>query len=305
MANLTFHPLNEVDENLIKIAVIVAKYGGKWVFCRHKERATWECPGGHREPGETPLETARRELYEETGAVEADIQTVGAYKLNDFALLCYANIKKLGPIPAGSEMAEIQFFDKLPDELTYGAIHTQLFTWVQGWLNMQSNAGELWDIYDENRNLTGRIHRRGDFLPKGDYHLVVHIWLQNREGKYLITKRSPNKGFPNMWEPTGGSALAGDDSLTAALREVREETGLTLSPENGKCVITYRGDDHFSDVWLFREEHDLSEVRYQEGETCGAMYAAKEEILQMLEDGRFVPVRHVKEFLQIGAATNS
>ena len=298
MKTVTFHPIDQVEDSLIKYAVIVARHQDKWIFSRHKDRTTWEIPGGHVEPGESPLEAARRELYEETGTVDADIRVIGAYKINDYGLLCFAEVKSLERIPESSEIAEIQLCEVRPDNLTYSA-HTQLFHLVQGWLNVQSGTGELWDIYDENRNLTGRTHRRGDFLKPGDYHLVVHIWIQNSEGKFLITKRSPSKGFPNMWEPTGGSALAGDDSLTAALREVREETGLYLRPENGKCVITYRGDDHFSDVWLFCEDHDLAEVKLLEGETCGAMYASKEEIQQMLANGTFVPVRHVERFLQI------
>lgn len=55
---------------------------------------------------------------------------------------------------------------------------------------------ELWDVYDEKRNLTGRLHRRGDPLPEGDYHLVVQVWMRNSRGEYLLTKRTPNKPHP-------------------------------------------------------------------------------------------------------------
>ena len=97
---------------------------------------------------------------------------------------------------------------------------------------------ELWDILDRNRQTTGRLHRRGDTLPEGDFHLTVHIWMRRSDGMFLLTKRSPNKTFPLLWETTAGSAIAGDDSLSAALREVREETGLILKPENGKLMFT-------------------------------------------------------------------
>lgn len=299
MSKVQFYPDCPIPEENVKYSVIAARYQDKWVFCRHKDRNTWEIPGGHREPGETPEETARRELYEETGAVEADIRPVCWYSFNDFGKLFFAELQRLEPIPEASEIAEICLFDALPEELTYPHIQPHLYHQIQCWRNIQSNAGEIWDVYDENRNLTGRYHRRGDFLPKGDYHLVVHVWIRNSNGEFLITKRSPNKGFPNMWEATGGSALAGDTSLDAALREAREETGLVLDPETGKRILSYKGEDHFSDVWLFHQDFDLKDVIFQEGETCGAMFASKEEILRMRDEGKLVPFRYLEEFLAL------
>ncbi len=90
---------------------------------------------------------------------------------------------------------------------------------------------EIWDIYDENRNLTGKTIKRAEYINKikeNEYHLVVHIWIKNDNNEWLISKRTPNKHFPLLWECTGGSALAGEESLTAALREVKEELGITL-----------------------------------------------------------------------------
>lgn len=66
-----------VDDSLLKFAVIIAKTNGKWVFCKHKERDTYEMPGGRREAGETILETAKRELREETGAIDFTLKPVG------------------------------------------------------------------------------------------------------------------------------------------------------------------------------------------------------------------------------------
>ena len=126
-------------------------------------------------------------------------------------------------------------------------------------------------------------------MPKGDYHLVVHIWLMNSRGEFLLTKRAPNKGFPGMWECTGGSALAGDDSLTAAIREAKEETGLTLNGANGEVMLYHGCADNFCDIWMFREDHDLSEVILQPGETVDAMYATREEIYRMYHSGELVP----------------
>lgn len=51
-----------VDDSFLKFAVIISQSNGKWVFCKHKERDTYEAPGGHREAGEDIIETAKREL---------------------------------------------------------------------------------------------------------------------------------------------------------------------------------------------------------------------------------------------------
>lgn len=288
---------NAADE-LLSIAIIVPRYNGQWVFCRHRNRSSWEFPGGHREPGETILQTAQRELWEETGIRDAKLQVVTHFRFgSSYGALFFAEAAAIGAIPEGSEMAGIHCSEILPRECAYSNL--PLFhDWVQGWLNLQSSADELWDVYDRDRNSTGRLHRRGDLLPPGDYHLVVHVWTRDSSGKYLITKRSPNKGFPNMWEPTGGSALAGDDSLTAAIREVREETGLVLDPGNGHLVETRRWTDHFDDMWLFTQDFDLTDVHLLEGETCDARKATAEDILRLHREGLFVPIDDLPQLLE-------
>jgi len=107
--------------------VLFCRYEGKWLFCRHKKRTTWETAGGHIEPGETPLEAARRELFEETGAVDAAVTPLFDYDAGDdenraLGVVFLAEIKAVGPIPEGSEMAEVGRFDRLPEALTYPEI---------------------------------------------------------------------------------------------------------------------------------------------------------------------------------------
>jgi len=136
-------------------------------------------------------------------------------------------------------------------------------------------------------------------MQPGDYHLVVHVWVMDSGGGFLITRRAPNKGYPLMWECTGGSALAGDSSLDAALREAREETGLTLSPETGSVVFTLQRGDSFCDVWLFRQNFDLGQVVLCEGETCGARRATAEEIRAMIAGGEFIAFHYADELFEL------
>lgn len=295
MIEVTFHNVCGVADGAIAFAVIAARQDGHWLLCHHKERETWEIPGGHREVGESIEQTARRELYEETGVTEADIQLLDVYAVTadgatTYGALFLGDVREMGDIPTDSEIAEVRFFDALPHELTYPDIQPALFSRVQYWLNISHSANELWDVYDINRRALGKTHPRGVPLPEGEYHLIVLVMLQNDKGELLITRRAPNKGFPNMWEFTGGSALAGDDSLSAALREMREETGIALDPQNGRIVAQEQAwSDSFGDLWLFRQNFDLDSIVLQENETTAARTATRQEILRMIENGEFIP----------------
>lgn len=150
---------------------------------------------------------------------------------------------------------------------------------------------EVWDVLNKNRELTGEKIIRGEKMNKKQYHLVVHVWIKNKNNQYLISKRTPNKVFPLMWESTGGSAISGDSSLSSALREVKEEIGITLTPSKGKCVYSFKREythcNDFVDVWLFEEDISIEDVIYQEDEVCDAKYATKNEIKEMTIAGLF------------------
>lgn len=103
-----------------------------------------------------------------------------------------------------------------------------------------------------------------------------------------------------MSETTGGAAQTGGDSLNAALREVKEETGLTALPENGRILFSYRKENFFNDVWLFEQDFDVKDVVLLEGETCDAKYASREDILEMYRDGVFVPYSYFQRLLDDG-----
>ena len=149
----------------------------------------------------------------------------------------------------------------------------------------ESDPGELWDVYDEAGRLTGRIRRRGEMLAEGEYHLCVHVWIRDGEGRYLLTQRAPEKYMAGRWEAPGGSALRGEDSLAAALREVREETGLVLDPEKGARLFRFSGDHFHCDVWRFRQAVALEDVRLLPGETADARLASADEIRLFDERG--------------------
>ena len=125
-----------VNDELLKFAVIISQSNGKWVFCKHKERDTYEVPGGHREAGEDILETAKRELQEETGAIKFEIKPICVYsvtgktRVNDtgeetFGLLCFAEITEFAK-ELHSEMEKVVLMDELPENWTYPLIQPKL-----------------------------------------------------------------------------------------------------------------------------------------------------------------------------------
>ena len=95
---------------------------------------------------------------------------------------------------------------------------------------------EMWDLYNGKREKTGKVLPRGVPVPKGLYHLTVSAWIVNSQGQYLLSRRHPQKTYPLCWECTGGSVLAGEDSLNGAVREVREELGIILNPFNAEMI---------------------------------------------------------------------
>ena len=127
---------DKVADELLKFAVIISKHDGKWVFCKHKERDTYEVPGGHREDGESILNTAKRELNEETGALDFSLDPVCVYsvtgknRVNEtgeetYGMLYFADIFSFDST-LNSEMESVKLFDELPIEWTYPLIQPLL-----------------------------------------------------------------------------------------------------------------------------------------------------------------------------------
>lgn len=126
----TVHPLHTLAP--YRYVVVCASYHGKWLLSRHRDRDTWETQGGHIEPGETPLQAAVRELYEESGVKDASLRAVCDYCGFDDSgsasgVVFLAVVHSLGALPE-SEMAEVRAFDALPDRLTYPGVSPRLFS---------------------------------------------------------------------------------------------------------------------------------------------------------------------------------
>ena len=162
---------------------------------------------------------------------------------------------------------------------------------------------ELWDIYDENKEKTGRTMKRNDWcLQEGEYHLTVLGVVARKDKKFLITKRVMTKAWaPGWWEVSGGAAMAGEASLEAVHREVLEETGLNVKDWDGGYLFTYKrenpgeGDNYFVDVYRFVGEFQEEDICIQEEETDGWKLATVEEVQELAQQGIFLHYDSIKE----------
>ena len=160
------------------------------------------------------------------------------------------------------------------------------------------------DIYDENRNLTGRTHLRGTPWQKGEYGLVVCVWVHDGKGKLLLTRRAPEKSFAGTWENSGGAAQAGEDSLQAITRELREETGITAAPEEFELLCSDRDGTAYYDFYCLKKQIPLEDIVLLPGETDDVRWATFPEVHELIQEGKMCKIiarqflRQEKELLQ-------
>lgn len=142
------------------------------------------------------------------------------------------------------------------------------------------------DIYDIDRNWTGRVHLRGTPWLPGEYGLVVCTWVYDGRGKVLLTKRAPEKSFPGTWENSGGAVKAGETSREAIARELYEETGIRAGQEEFELIDTCLDGDAFFDYYCVKRSVPIEEIVLLPGETVDAKWVTFDEVHEMIRTGQ-------------------
>lgn len=150
-------------------------------------------------------------------------------------------------------------------------------------------SNELWDIYSSNGVKLGKKAVRGkSILKSGEYHLVVHIWIISSSGDFLIQKRSQDKKLmPGEWAATGGAAVSGEDSFTAARRELFEELGIPSDKDTLKKILSLKRRNSFLDVFVITADVKAEELNLQKSEVEKVKWVNKETLLKMIENGEY------------------
>ncbi len=147
---------------------------------------------------------------------------------------------------------------------------------------------ELWDLLNERGEKTGKTMIRGERLRFGQYHLVVHIWVTDSSGRLLIQRRADHlQLMPGIWAITGGSAIHGEDSVTAARRELREELGIEAAPGELERIGRLRRRNSFSDLWLLRRDVERRGLSLQKEEVADACWVTRGELIKMVRERAF------------------
>lgn len=168
-------------------------------------------------------------------------------------------------------------------------------------MNYGEADDELWDLYDINRIPTGKKHRRGDSMHEGEYHIVIHVCIFSSRNELLIQKRQPWKqGWPGMWDLTvAGSAVSGDDSQTAAMREIKEELGLDIDLTGIRPHFTVNFNNGFDDYYFITKDVEIEKLVLQKEEVSDVKWVNLEELLRMADAGEMVPYYFLDKIFNI------
>lgn len=144
---------------------------------------------------------------------------------------------------------------------------------------------EFNDIYDKERRLTGRVHQRGTPWKRGEYGLVVCVWVYDGKGKVLLTRRAPGKSFAGTWENSGGAAKVGETSRQAIVRELFEETGIRAEESEFELIDTGRDSCSHFDYYRLRRSVPVDQIRLLPGETDDVKWVTLAEVHAMIRRG--------------------
>lgn len=147
---------------------------------------------------------------------------------------------------------------------------------------------EIWDILDEDGNKTENTIKRGEELKNDQYHLVVHIWIINDSNQFLIQKRAEHLELePGIWATAGGSAISGENSKEAAIRELKEELGFKPKSQNMKKLKRLQRKDNFTDIWILEQDISLKDVNHSKKEVSKVKFVNISELKKMIEQNKF------------------
>lgn len=141
---------------------------------------------------------------------------------------------------------------------------------------------EIVDKFDNKRQSLNKTAERHEKID-GEYRQSVHTWIQNSKGEFLIQKRAANKKyFPNMWSQTGGGVDEGETTLQACLRECKEELGIDLDLKNIELVLSFKRKYDFVDIFLAKQDLDISKLILQKDEVTDVKWATIDEIRDLM-----------------------
>lgn len=169
-------------------------------------------------------------------------------------------------------------------------------------IKFEENAMEMIDIYDENKKKTGEVRQRGRGLGKGEYMLYVLAILEDEYGKILATRRSLDKKWAaGVWEIPGGSVKSGENSETAVLREIIEETGLDIAKHKGRLIYSYKnedtesGDNYFVDIYYFKGCFNKSIIKVNPDEVIDYKFVDEADINKLSKEEGFLHYERLRE----------
>ena len=154
---------------------------------------------------------------------------------------------------------------------------------------------EYFDVLDEQGNKTGKIKLRNLVHKDGNWHRTIHVWIYNNKGELLLQRRCANKDSnPNMLDVScGGHLSAGDDSLTAAVRELKEELDLDVNANELNFIKTFKNSSKYTetfinneilDMYILRTDKDINDMKYQEEEISEIFFVPFQKFKEMVEN---------------------